>query len=188
MKLALIEKLITPLLRINARLKIGKNAINFFDVIAEARSILIVMPTKLEDFGIARNYLAEIKGIFPNARILLILRDQYRNLLNNSNEYGTIFVTHRNINFLGMPKKELLQKVSAANYDIAIDLNHNFHLLSTYLVLKSGAVLRVCLGHREREPYYNFSFRYSVGEQLDVMYRKLFKYLNAYIKEPVTNS
>jgi len=188
MTMKFLEQITIPYLRLHAKLKINKNVFDVFSILAEARTILICMPAKLEDFGVARIFLNDFKQSFPQAKIVLLMLEQYRNLLDVSKKYGTIFVALKDVNVFGLPKKELLQKISTSKYDIAIDLNHSFHLLSTYLCQKSGAVLRVCLENREREPFYNFSFRYSMDEQLDNKYRKLVKYLNANVVEPVANS
>ena len=188
MTIKFLENIITPFLKFSSQLKVKKDVINVFDVLVEARTILILMPAKLEDFGIARSYLTVIQNNFHNAKFVIVMRESYKTLIDEADHYGTIFVTDKDTNILGLPKKALLKKLSTFNYDIAIDLNHSFHLLSTFLCQKSGALLRVCLENSKREPFYNFSFRCRIGERLDNKYHNLFKYLNININEPIANS
>ena len=182
------ENIALPIIKYRANLTNQKPVINIIDVIVKARTILTCMPAKLDDFGVARNYLMVLQKNFPGAKFIVIVQDSYKTLIDEKSKFGMIFVTEKDTNILGLPKRQLLQKLSASKYDIAIDLNHSFHLLSTYLCLKSGATLRVCMENKEREPFYNFSFRYPVGEQLENKYRKLFKYLNANVSEAVANT
>ncbi len=178
----LLQSIITPYLRFSARLLIKRQVINFMDTLVDARRILVIMPEKLEDFGIARNYMSVLKRNFPKARITLVLKEQYQNLIDQSHHFGTIFVTSTSKNLFGLPKKELIQKVAGSGYDITIDLNHTFQFFSTYLSLKSRAKLRIGLEDKERDVYYNFCFRTQKDEKLENKYRKMFKYLDTTVK------
>jgi ADP-heptose:LPS heptosyltransferase len=182
MKFNFPQKLLTPYLKLSARFMINRQIINFMDAIMDARHILVIMPEKLEDFGVARNYLTVLKRNFPKARITLTMKEQYQNLFDQSHHFGTIFVTASSRNVLGLPKKELIQKISGLKSDIAIDLNHTFQFFSTYICLKSGAKLRIGLEDSERDVYYNLSFRTQQSEKLENKYRKMFKYLDATAK------
>ena len=181
MKHNFLQSFIKPYLRFSAKFIIKNQVINFPDSIINARSVLVFMPEKLEEFGIARNFLAVLSKNFPNAKITLVMLEQYRNLVDKTRRYGTIFVTLSHKNVLGLPKKELIQKFTSTNFDSAIDLNQTFNLLTTYLCQKSGAKLRIGLEDKDREPFYNFSFRANTNERLDIKYRKMFKYLDATI-------
>ncbi|MBN2013389.1 hypothetical protein JW960_28925 [candidate division KSB1 bacterium] len=178
----ILQSILTPYLKLSARLTISRQIISFMDTIVDARHIMVIMPEKLEDFGIARNYLSVLKRNFPKARITVVLKEQYQNLIDQSHRFGTIFVASSSRNVLGLPKKELIQKISSFKSDIAIDLNHTFQFFSTYLCLKSGAKLRIGLEDSERDVYYNFCFRTQQNEKLDNKYRKMFKYLDATAK------
>jgi len=178
MAIKFLEYIVTPIFQLSANIKIKERVIDIGDALLKARTILVLMPAKLNDFGIALNYLDVVHENFPKAKLVVITQEMYTNLVNDSSYYGTIFVSHRHINMLGLPKRELIQELMAFKYDIAIDLNHEFSLLSSYLCQKSGALLRICLEDSKREPFYNFSFRSLEGETLNNKYRNLFKYLN----------
>ena len=162
-----------------AKFRKRDHVVDVSGTLAEARSILVFMPDKLEDFGVAQKFIEKLMDEFSNARFQFVMRESYRNLLNVEKKYGTIFVTDKEVNFWGLPKKELVRKIIAAEYDIVIDLNDDFHLPSTYLCLKSRASLKICFDHEKREPFYNFYFRASENTTLNSKYKKLIQYLNS---------
>ncbi len=173
-----MEKIIIPFLTMTANFRKSDRVVDVCGTLAEARSILVCMPDDLEDFGVARKFIEKLMDDFSNARFQFVMREGYRNLLNGDKKYGTIFVSDRDVNFWGLPKKELVRKISAAEYDIVIDLNDDFHLPSTYLCLKSRALLKICFDHEKREPFYNFYFRARENTTLSTKYKKLIQYLN----------
>lgn len=174
-----MEKIVISFLRKMAQLKKRDQVIDVFATLAEARSILVFMPDKLQDFGVARKFIENLMADFSNARFQFFMRESYRSLLNGDHKFGTIFVTDRDVNFWGLPKKQLRQKITATAYDIAIDLNDEFHLPSTYLCFKSRASLKICFDHEKREPFYNFYFRARETANLSSKYKKLIQYLKS---------
>jgi len=172
-----MEKIIIPFLIMTAKFRKRDHVVDVSGTLAEARSILVFMPDKLEDFGVARKFIEKLMDDFSNARFQFVVKESYRSLLNGDKKYGTIFVTDRDVNFWGLPKKELVGKIVAAEYDIVIDLNDDFHLPSTYLCFKSRASLKICFDHEKREPFYNFYFRARENTTLSTKYKKLIQYL-----------
>ncbi len=172
-----MEKITIPFLKLSAKIRQSNHVVDVFGTLAEARSVLVFMPDKLEDFGIARKFLKNLMNDFSNAKFRFVMRESYRSLLNGNQNYGTIFVSGRDVNFWGLPKKELKQKILATKYDIVIDLNDDFHLTSTYLCLKSRASLKICFDHDKRESFYNFYFRAQANTSLNNKYKKLIQYL-----------
>lgn len=174
-----MENITIPFLKIAAQLRKSKHVVDVFSTLLEARSILVFMPDKLEDFGIARKYIVKLLNDFPKAEFQFVVRKSYHSFLNGDKNYGTIFVAPKDVNFFGLPKKGLKQKILSTKYDIAIDLNDDFHLLSTYLCQRSRASLKICFDHNDREPFYNFYFRTRLNESLENKYKKLMKYLTS---------
>ncbi len=164
-------------LKFTSRFYKTSDVVDFIESLASAKSILIFMPDKLEDFSVSLKFLKKFKHDFAYARIDLCLKDSYQNLINNHQQDGMIFVTKEDVNFLGLPKKNLQHKILATDYNIVIDLNQDFHPLSTYLTQKSNAVLKICLDDRDREPFYNLYFRSQLNIKSEEKYKRLFNYL-----------
>jgi len=172
-----MEKMIIYLFKLAARFSQSNRVIDVFSTLTEARSILVLMPNRLGDFGFARKFVPHLIKNFPRAKLQFVLRKNFESLLDHKGDYGTIFVADKDVNYFGFPKKELRQRVLATHHDIVIDLNDDFHLLSTYLCQKSRASLKICFDNVDREPFYNFSFRNRVHKDLEEKYRKLIQYL-----------
>lgn len=176
--ITIMEKITIPLLKFTKRLRKRADVVDIFGTLAEARTILVCMPYKQDAFGIAKNFISNITSDFPNASFQFVVRNDFHNMLNGIKQYGTIIVADKDVNMFGLPKNELMQKVFSTSYDIVIDLNDDFHLLSTYLCQKSSASLKICLDNRDRELFYNFYLRTGLHENLENKYRKLVQYLS----------
>jgi len=174
-----MKNIITSFLKISATLKRSNRVIDIVNTLASAKSVIIFMPDKLEHFGIALQFIKDIKNIFAKANLMFFTRKSYQNLLQANQQHGIIFVTSDDVNHLGLPKKKLQQKIVATKYDVAIDLNDDFHFLSTYLCQKSSASLKICLDNSDREPFYNFCFRTDVQKNLEEKYRRLMMFLGS---------
>ncbi|OQX95753.1 hypothetical protein B6I21_03750 [candidate division KSB1 bacterium 4572_119] len=167
-------------LKLTSKLRKENHVVDFVATISSAKSILVFMPDKMEDFRIAQKFVHEIEKDFPAAKVDFCTNHSYQEQLNFSKEYGTIFVTSEDISPLGLPKRKLQHKIMATNYDIVIDLNQDFYPISTYLCNKANAVLKICLDEQQREPFYNFRFRINLPMNLEEKYKKLFRYLECF--------
>ena len=177
-----MENITLPFLKFSAKLRKQNNIVDIFDTFDKARSILIFMPDKLEDFGIARKYVNKIMADFPKANFQVVIRESYRSLLDGVIEYGIVFVAEKEVGIFGLPKKKLKQKIFTKKHDIVIDLNNEFHLLSTFLCRISDAALKICLDNEDRELFYNFYLRTNVQEKLEKKYEKLVYYLKNFVE------
>ncbi len=177
-----MAKITTSLLKLSAIIKKKQGVVDFGSALASAKSLLIIMPDNPDHFGFAKNVISEIENDFTTANLVLLARENYKDLLETNPSHGTIFVTTENINQLGLPKKNLQHRVLATDFDIVIDLNFDFHPLSTYLCKISQAPVKICLFNRDREPFYNFSFRTTSDKKLEEKYKGLTKQLGVWAK------
>ncbi len=183
-----MDKLILRILKLGNRLAKSNRVVDICATFATARSVLVFMPHQLVDFGFARKFVPQLISSFPHAKVNFVLRKNFESLMDHKDNYGTIFVADNDVNYFGLPKKNLRQRVLATQHDIVIDLNDDFHLLSTYLCQKSKATLKICLDHVNREPFYNFSFRSQLQRELEEKYRRLVQYLKAFVVARATDS
>lgn len=173
-----MKKLTTTFLKLTSRFHKGNDVVDFAATLISAKSILIFMPDKLEDFGIALKFLKKFRQDFAGVNIDICTRDNYQNLISSNHLDGMIFVTSDDINPFGLPKRSLQHKIMATHYNIIIDLNQDFHPISTYLCQKSDAALKICLDDQDREPFYNLYFRTQLKTKLEEKYKRLFNYLS----------
>ena len=172
-----MEKIAVSFLKLSAKWEKPPQVIDFVSILTSAKSVLIIMPDNLEEFGTANNFISDIKSEFVNAKFFFLSRKNYQTLLDLDKTDGTIFVTADDINYFGLPKKKLRQKIMAAACDVIIDLNLGFHLLSTLLCYLSKAPMRICFDETNREPFYNFSYRANSERNVEEKYQGLIKYM-----------
>lgn len=181
-----MEKIVTSLLRISTKIKKRQGVVNFASTLALAKSLLIIMPDNPDHREIARNFISDIKSNFPDAKFVILTSEHNIKLLGVNRPEGTIFISPDNINQLGFPKKNIRHRIIATDFDIIIDLNFDFHLLSTFLCQISRAPVKICLDNQEREPYYNFSFRTTSQKNLEEKYQVLTKYVGVFAHSTVS--
>ncbi len=173
-----MEKLTTSYLRLFAKFKKRTHIIDFASVLCTAKSFLIFMPDAANDFEIAKKFVEKLKQSYPAAHFVLFTKKDFESAISAQKQHGTIFVTPEDINTFGLPKKNIQHRIMATDFDIVIDLNSDFNLISTFLCQKSSATLKICLDNRLREPFYNFYYRNNLKEEMDTKYRKFFSYID----------
>jgi len=182
MKKKYIQKIVIFFLKLRSSFTQKDNVVNIFDAFSSARSLLITMPHQAEEFVIAHKYVNSLKERYSRSDLTLIIPSVNKNLLNLQGNYGMIFVDNNNVNWLGLPKKGLTEKMNASTYDIAIDLNYRFNLLSTFLCQKSDAILRVCMQDSHRELFFNINISLPVNKSLDEKYQSFINYISSSAK------
>ncbi len=154
--------------------------------LADVKSVLIFMPEIHDDFGLVLNRLHEFKAFFPQAKFNGVIRSTYASFV-GANTFQQLYVLGpQDIGLLGLPKREFLAAISKSSYDLLIDFNNEFDIISTYLCSRIDANVRVCLAHPHREPFYNLQIRADSCETLDEKINTLFKYLAILTQQTVS--
>jgi ADP-heptose:LPS heptosyltransferase len=174
------ENLAEFYLKLKVKSKASQTVVDIFTTLVKANHIFICLPEKLEDFGIARNYIREIRNNFSEARITFLFNYNYFNLMdrNDRENSNLILLKPENINRFGLCNQPITQKVNKIKYEVAIDLNFDFNLMSAHLCYISNAPLRICLSNEKRDPFFNFQIQASTNTLLDTQYRNLLKYIS----------
>lgn len=175
-----LENLAEFYLKLKARSKASQPVVDIFTTMVKAHQIFICLPEKLEDFGIARNYIREIRNNFNEARITFLFNYNYFNLMdrNDRENSNLILLKPENINRFGLCTQPILEKVKKNKFEVAIDLNFEFNLMSAHLCYFTNAPLRICLSNEKRDPFFNFQIQAGTNTILDTQYRNLLKYIS----------
>lgn len=165
-------------LKFAARFKSSEIQIDVFSSLEQAKNILICLPEKLEDFGVARNFTHILRENFSNSKITLLVKPNYVNLLNKIDREICCILSLKpeHITRFGLPDKKIIMTIKKMNFDLAIDLNYEFNLTSTYICFITGANLRICLKNKNRDPFFNFQVRTKFRESIESNYRSFIKY------------
>lgn len=176
----LILKSVDLYIRFYARLHPLDSIVDIFSTIERANQVLVYLPDNLEDFGVARLFVAEIRKYFSQTRLTFIIRNNYLTLLEPEDRKASDFLLLKpdQTNSFGLPGKQLAAEIKNFRCDVFIDFTHEFSLFSTFLNYLSGAPLRICLSDPKRDSFFNFQIEVGKDTKLENKYRKLINYIS----------
>lgn len=179
MQTTIIEKIFEFYLKLRLKFKSIDSIVDVFGTMQQAEQVLIFLPDKLEDFGIARHYLGQLRSAFSNAKITLVLRHNYITLLEDSDREAANILAFKSEHFtyFGLPGQKIVSSIKKLSSEIIVDLNYDFHLNSAYLGSICGSPLRICLSNKHREPFFNFQVEVNPQVKLDKKYQMLLRYI-----------
>jgi ADP-heptose:LPS heptosyltransferase len=176
----LIVKCVDLYIRIFARLHPLDSMVDIFSTIQRAEHILIYLPDNLEDFGVVRLFVSEIRNIFTNAKVTFIVRHNYFTLLDLGDRKGVALfsIKSEQINSFGLPRRQVIDAIQKIKYNVAIDLSNEISSLSSFVCYLSAAPLRICLNDPRRDAFFNFQIEVGKDTKLENKYRKLLNYIS----------
>ena len=151
---------------------------NFFN---QVRTALILMPEQLDNFSVAINRHQDLAKLMPETRFSVFIREQNASLIPNDLQNNTIRLTENDLTPIGVPTRRFLGKIAENHYDVIIDLNPDFDLVSTYVCKKAKAKLSICLCHPQREPFYNLQFCAPESDTIDQKIDMMVKYISQFL-------
>lgn len=157
----LIQSVIFTFARLKSKVR-GRKIVNFTQVFQRARYIAIVMPRELEQFLVAYEMLKNIPGKY---NVTIIASSAFKEYF-TVKRYNYIEVSNYNVSFLGLPKKNLIKKLSLFNYDVAIDMSFDFDLFNAWLC--QGLNARVKIGFKRDDSDLFYNFQLAVSEKTDL--------------------
>ncbi|RMD92857.1 MAG: hypothetical protein D6814_16330 [Calditrichaeota bacterium] len=144
----------------------------------KVRTLLILMPEKVEDFGLALKKLEALKKQFPKSKFMSVIRHNFSTFVSKE-QFETVYVLGpRDLTLFGLPRRSFLKNLLGSPYDLVIDFNNDFDIATTYLCSRIDGKLKVCLSHPYREPFYNLQIRTKNSDSLDKKFNTLLKYLS----------
>ncbi|MFQ5601824.1 MAG: hypothetical protein ACE5HS_00995 [bacterium] len=183
------NKLIGAGLRIKYRFTNQLPSININEHMQRVKNVLIFMPEKIEHFGAALHALENLIDKKSKWKITVITRHEMKSILDSRVKVNILTFSKNDINFFGLPKPNLINKIEQSSYDLALDFLLNFDLLCFKLFEASNALVKVCLDSREKSYFYNFGIRVSAAEELTNKYNAMVKYITMFgsLSQPTEN-
>lgn len=174
-------------LKLRAKLRPIDSVVDVFNTMEKAKQVLIFLPDKLEDFGTIRLYIPDLKIAFSNSQVTFVMRHNYFTLLEKTDRKSIdiLAIKPEHISYFGLASPQLQEMVKKFHFNIVIDLNHDFNLISTHLSFVSHAPLRICLSDKRRDLFYNFQVQASENDRLELKYQKLIRYITLNREYPV---
>lgn len=159
--------------------KLKEREHDFTNFFSNAHYALIILPSNYDAASTASKYLPLLREKLAKMELTFI--DPRGALRSFSGDffYDTISYNEIELNKFGIPKEELLRRISKNNkkkYDIAIDLNLEFDIASAYICRASYAPVRVGFAHRYADAFYNVILRFALQkEKLDIKQLERFR-------------
>ncbi len=111
---------------------------------------------------------------------MVLIRDDQLHSIVSTPPLKTLTYSADDINTWFVPRRELLQRITANTYDVALDLNIGFSLPSAFLCKASKAPLRVSFAKYEGDQFYNLQFQSKETSGITRMYRSFLKFLDMF--------
>lgn len=152
-------KLVTKLVRWWLGMRQDNKIVHVNQVLQRAEGFLVCLPKGCGEEAFWADILARIKQRFPDCRITVVVEQVQEDLVKlNRWVDKTIVFSDNDRNLLSLPAKGLIEVIRARRFDVALDLNDNFDLMTAYLCWRSGADLRVGFYTEDGYPFFNLGF------------------------------
>ncbi len=137
-----------------------KRAIN----LKEAKTAGIVMyPKTVNDFEESKSFLDEIRNSGAQITVLVYIDDDELYAYFRKKNYLNI-VTQHELNWLYIPKHQIVERFISQPFDILIDLSLQFVFPVTYITATSEARFKVGLKNKQHQ---YFDMMLDLGEQVE---------------------
>lgn len=143
-----------------------------------ATSILFLLPESPENIRTARHFLKSIKHSIPDDKEIrylcnIAVKSEYDSIIeDNLHTYSEDYLTR-----WGLPQISFVDLLFQDEYDAVADLHAHFNPVTAFLVLRSGAGLRIGFNSEEADHYFNIVLDHSGTDFLEKGYRNLQKVL-----------
>ncbi len=135
------KRLLTTLLKIKVWKGKGES-LSIKDSWNNIKSCIICLPREALSDGETKPVIERLQERFPQAKISVIALPNTNDILLDE-QIGILKVKQEDINYLGLPKRSIINKIQELKADIAIDLSLAFVPISAYLCFLSGARIKI---------------------------------------------
>jgi len=153
---------------------------NFTDALTRSRRALVIFPELSPDGESVLTLFRYLIKKFSSDGIMVLIRDDQVNSMVTAPPLKTLTYSANDINTWFIPRQELLRKITANTYDVALDLNIGFSLPSAFLCKASRAPLRVSFAKDEADQFYNLQFQSKEVAGITRIYQNFLKFLDMF--------
>lgn len=171
----MLERLRISTGMIGARFHFRKShddALSFADSLTSASRILLIMPLDGSPLYPVAPVLTMLRAHKSDEQITVIVASHSTEAFVALDRSPILRILPGEIGPFFLPRKELLSRITREPYDLAIDLNLDFHLPSGYICRESNARVRVGFSGKYADLFYNFQVQTSHGESRTLRYER----------------
>ena len=150
---------------------------DFTRAISNARVALVLLPNDQREFQFARSIVPSLQKKFKGNHLTVVVPEQVKDPMRDVYLCEIIRVHEHDLNPLFLPKENLRRRIREKNYDVAVDLNIQFHLPSAFLCKESRSKVRIGIIKQHADTFYNFQLRTDTTGSAKIIYDHLFNCL-----------
>ena len=120
---------------------------------AQKGSILIVLPDGEVAFDLANLFLEKIQN--NDVKVNFLVKDSLINFYPIELSKSALLFSYKDINSLGVPTDQFVEKIKEMRYENMIDLNINFSRFSSFLLRACHPKVRMGFSYDNSKKYYN---------------------------------
>lgn len=142
------------------------------DFFRRAQSFLVVLPAGYEEAHTAGGSLKKLFDVLKSAHLTIVTTGTRSTALSEIQRSNVVRMGDADVNRLFLPRQNVLKRISARSYDVAIDMNLDFVLHAAYICKASRAPIRIGIVHQHGEPFFNIQVNLDRSAPLQHVYEK----------------
>lgn len=160
--------------------KVRDEIIPFANAISGARHLLLIMPLHGNPLYPVAPVITMLRKRLLEDQITVVVSHHSTEALEALKHSPVIRILPSEIGFWFLPKREVIARINARAYDVAIDLNLDFLIPSGYICRESNARVRIGFAGRRADMFYNFQVQTRPTESKTQQYEQMAKCLQMF--------
>ncbi len=145
----------------------------FTDAVKHARTAIVFMPVDQRQSESARLLLNYFQNKFRGSKLTIVLQEDTQSSFLNSVSCEVLRLKKDDVSPFAVPRKSVLRRIRRNEYDLALDLNLQFHLPSAFLCKASRSRIRVGFGYENADTFFNFQIIADKSRNIKTVYERV---------------
>ncbi len=158
-------------------LKNNNSVQNFNNFIRNSKNYIFILPMEDDYFNDSFEVIKYFQKSGKNITLFLLAHKV--NSFNINPKYNYISYSFVDINKIGLPSKSFIQKFSASEFDVLIDLQPTYDLFLSAIVSSTKAEYKVGVQKEKLNNLYNFNLKKSINGT-EISYKNLLNSLKMF--------
>jgi ADP-heptose:LPS heptosyltransferase len=156
------------------------DVISFADAISGAHHLLVIMPLHGAPLYPVAPVITMLRRRLLDNQITLVVSHHSTEALEALKHSPVIRVLPQETSFWFLPSRDVIARVGARSYDVAIDLNLDFLIPSGYICRESNARVRIGFAGRRADLFYNLQVQVRPTESRTQQYERMARCLQMF--------
>jgi hypothetical protein len=160
--------------------KKNKSPVQFSRAYSNARTALVILPENEHHYAVALPVLTLLRNKFYGNRMTIVSNEAVHKVDKAFSSSTIVSVNNTQMNMFFLPKRAVVQRLLAQQFDVLVDLNFSLVPIAAYLCRTANAYLKVGFVQHHADAYYNFQINAMPDRQPKLRYEQLFRTLSMF--------